>query len=167
MMKWERIIKINLSNSDCELLSGLCGRYGVTIGELLGNFVGDLVDGDYSNGSDERLYIKLWFDRCFKEDQETLLSYLINQYNTYEFIQLIDSIAKAEQTMEDYKINPVQYDAEEIELLQENLEAWEERCRDMLAEWREEHPEADEKKEIEMVKKWYKEKRSFIFPNRV
>ena len=65
MMKRDRIIKINLSGSDCNRLSELCGRYGLTIEELFKNFIGDLVDGDYSNGSDERLYIKSWFDRCF------------------------------------------------------------------------------------------------------
>lgn len=139
----------------------------MTIGELLENFVGDLVDGDYSNGSDERLYIKSWFDRCFTEDQETLLSYLINRYDVYEFLELIDSIEEAEQTWEDYKVNPIKYDAEEIEFLQEDLEDWEEQRRDMLAEWRDGHPEADEKKEIEMVKKWGKEKKSLIFPDRV
>lgn len=162
MMKRERIIKINLSGSDCDLLSELCGRYDLTIEELFENFVGDLVDGDYSNGSDERLYIKSWFDRCFKEAQDTLLSYLINQYDVYEFLQLIDSIAEAEQAWEDYKINPDRYEAEEIEFLQENLGFWKEQRHDMLAEWNDEHPEADEKKEIEMVRKWHREKESLI-----
>ena len=33
-----------------------CGEHGLTIGELIENFVGDLVGGTYSNGSDERDY---------------------------------------------------------------------------------------------------------------
>lgn len=40
------------------------GEYGLTIGELIENFVGDLVDGTYSNGS-ERMYAQQWFERCW------------------------------------------------------------------------------------------------------
>lgn len=49
----KRQIKLELSDADCDRLARKCGEYGLTIGELIENFVGDLVDGTYSNGSDD------------------------------------------------------------------------------------------------------------------
>ena len=45
---------MKLSDADCDRLARKCGEHGLTIGELIENFVGDLVGGTYSNGSDER-----------------------------------------------------------------------------------------------------------------
>ena len=53
----ERKITVKLSDADCDRLARKCGEHGLTIGELIENFVGDLVGGTYSNGSDERDYI--------------------------------------------------------------------------------------------------------------
>ena len=52
----ERKITVKLSDADCDRLARKCGKHGLTIGELIENFVGDLVGGTYSNGSDERDY---------------------------------------------------------------------------------------------------------------
>lgn len=49
----ERKITVKLSDADCDRLARKCGEHGLTIGELIENFVGDLVGGTYSNGSDE------------------------------------------------------------------------------------------------------------------
>lgn len=38
------------------------GKVGLSIGELFENFVADLICGTHTNGSDERMYIKQWFD---------------------------------------------------------------------------------------------------------
>ena len=51
-----RTITVNLSNADVKRLAEKSGEGGLTISELLENFIGDLVDGTYSNGSDERMY---------------------------------------------------------------------------------------------------------------
>lgn len=48
---------MNLSDADVRRLAEKSGEGGLTISELLENFIGDLVDGTYSNGSDERMYI--------------------------------------------------------------------------------------------------------------
>ena len=58
----ERKITVKLSDADCDRLARKCGEHGLTIGELIENFVGDLVGGTYSNGSDERDYADQWFD---------------------------------------------------------------------------------------------------------
>ena len=49
-----RTITVNLSDADVRRLAEKSGEGGLTISELLENFIGDLVDGTYSNGSDER-----------------------------------------------------------------------------------------------------------------
>ena len=46
----ERKITVKLSDADCDRLARKCGEHGLTIGELIENFVGDLVGGTYSNG---------------------------------------------------------------------------------------------------------------------
>ena len=61
----ERNISIKLSDADVERLCNKVGESGLTVSELFQNFVGDLVDGTYSNGSDERMYANQWFDRCW------------------------------------------------------------------------------------------------------
>ena len=61
----ERKITVKLSDADCDRLARKCGKHGLTIGELIENFVGDLVGGTYSNGSDERDYADQWFERCW------------------------------------------------------------------------------------------------------
>lgn len=61
----ERDIKLKLSDADVERLFIKAGECGLTASQLLENFIGDLVDGTYSNGSDERDYASQWFDRCW------------------------------------------------------------------------------------------------------
>lgn len=51
----ERKITVKLTDADCDRLARKCGEHGLTIGELIENFVGDLVGGTYSNGSDETI----------------------------------------------------------------------------------------------------------------
>ena len=74
----ERKITVKLSDADCDRLARKCGKHGLTIGELIENFVGDLVGGTYSNGSDERDYADQWFERCWfgMFPEPTLLNHL-------------------------------------------------------------------------------------------
>ena len=95
----ERQITVKLSDADCNRLTKKCGEYGLTIGGLLENFIGDLVGGTYSNGSDERDCAERWFERCcfgmFPE--QTLLSHLLcNGYEPEGYLDMIDCIKSAE-----------------------------------------------------------------------
>lgn len=60
----ERSFALKLSDTDVERLFIKAGGAGLTVSKLLENFIGDLVDGTYSNGSDERDYAERWFNRC-------------------------------------------------------------------------------------------------------
>jgi len=61
----ERIYKIRLSDADVERLAKRALSYNLSPAELLENFIGDLVDGTYTNGSDERMYADQWAERCW------------------------------------------------------------------------------------------------------
>ena len=75
----ERTITLKLSDADCDRLLEKAGRCGMTVAELLQNFIGDLVDVTYSHGSDERIYAQEWFDRCgfSMVPEESLLRHLL------------------------------------------------------------------------------------------
>lgn len=60
----DRLLNLRLSDADVQRLSEAAGKVGLTVSQLLENFIGDLVDGTYSNGSDERLLANQWLERC-------------------------------------------------------------------------------------------------------
>lgn len=76
----ERNIGVRLSDADCRRIAEKAARVGMTVEELIASFIGDLVDGTYTNGSDERMYAQRWFDRCGFQmmAEETLLSWLVS-----------------------------------------------------------------------------------------
>ena len=58
-----RTYKLKLSDADVERLRETASYKGLTPEQLLEIFIGDLVDGTYSSGSDERLFASEYFDR--------------------------------------------------------------------------------------------------------
>lgn len=156
----ERTIQVKLSDADCDRLAKKCGKQGMTIGELIENFIGDLVGGTYSNGSDEREYADQWFNRCEfgRFSEPTLLSHLLQmEYDIEEFIDLLDNIEDGNLDLEKYKLNPKRYDEEEIKYLKEDLEIWEKEYHDFIDDLVKENPDIDMKKEIEGCRKWLKD----------
>ena len=92
-----------MSDSDCELLSRKCGACGITVGELIQSFIGDLIDGTYSNGSDERMYANQWFDRCGfgMYEEPTLLSHLLCEgYNPEDYLYTFASLKDRKEDIE-------------------------------------------------------------------
>lgn len=75
-----RKISLELSDTDVRRICEKAGQAGLTVSELLQNFIGDLVGGTYSNGSDERDFAQQWFDRCGfgMMPDKTFLRYLLN-----------------------------------------------------------------------------------------
>lgn len=95
----ERHIIVKLSDADVQRIWEKSGSVGLSVSELFKNFVGDLVDGTYSNGSDERDLANQWFDRCgfgmFPE--KTFLKFLIDRGNIKDFMELCDDIKTSEK----------------------------------------------------------------------
>lgn len=155
----ERTIKVKLSDADCERLTNLCGRHNMSVGELLENFIGDLVDGTYSNGSDERMYADMWFNRCYFSwsADETLLRYMLDMWDVEDFMTLCNEI-------DNYKEHPEVYedDIADAKACNEELLWFEREYNDYIEEYKEMHPEADIQKEIEAIRKWYSEKEQLL-----
>ena len=83
-----RTFKLNISDSDVMKIFEKAYGSGLTPSELLENFIGDLVYGSHTNGSDERMYVNEWFDRCgFNYGGEySFLKYILN----YDLFDIID-----------------------------------------------------------------------------
>ncbi len=91
-----RSIALNLSDADVRRLYEKTGKCGLTPAELLQNFISDLVDSAYSNGSDERAIAHKWFNHYnFSHCQnESLLSYLLSIGELEDFISTLTLIDK-------------------------------------------------------------------------
>ena len=104
----ERKITVKLSDADCDRLARKCGKHGLTIGELIENFVGDLVGGTYSNGSNERDYADQWFERCWfgMFPELTLLNHLLNLgYEPEHYLDMLENVETIKSDIEITKQN--------------------------------------------------------------
>lgn len=162
----ERKITVKLSDADCDRLARKCGEHGLTIGELIENFVGDLVGGTYSNGSDERDYADQWFERCWfgMFPEPTLLNHLLNfgywkdiVYHKYNDDRTSYECVPCYNSVDEY----IASEKEDLESYKADLEEALEELKDMREDWKpEKEPNMDE--EIELIKKWVKEREDFI-----
>lgn len=127
----QRKIVLKIPEEDVKSLCRKAGRVGLSVSDLLENFVADLVGSDTrSNGSDERMYADSWFDRCWFsiEPDQTFLSYLMDWYSVSDTVSTWDTLKELRQLDE-----PDEYDKEEIEYLTEEInelfKAYQETCR--------------------------------------
>jgi len=97
----KRTIELELSDADVKRLTELAGSHGLTVGKLLENFIGDLVCGTYSNGSDERDLAEQWFERCWfgMFPDMTFLHYLIELGRLDEVIEAYDDMIDSEESI--------------------------------------------------------------------
>lgn len=97
-----RTFKLNLSDADVGRLFKKAAEVSLTPEQLLENFIGDLVNGTYSNGSDERMLAGEWFDRCpfsyFFYD--TFLAYLVRDGVYENFTDLLDCVSECREQLE-------------------------------------------------------------------
>ena len=88
---------LNLSDHDTEAIARKAGSYNMTVPRLLEHFIADLIDGNYTNGSDERMYANQWLERCLfaHESDRNLITFICD--HNYDF----DAIQKILQSIED------------------------------------------------------------------
>ena len=86
--KRKRTIHLNLSDADCKRISTYAAKANITVSQLLESFIGDLVNGTYTNGSDERDYAQEWFERCGygMNSEKTFLRYILEEGADVEFL---------------------------------------------------------------------------------
>lgn len=127
----ERTVKLKLSDADIVRISERAASVGLTVSELLENFIGDLTDGTYSNGSDERMLANQWFERCgFSfEPERTFLVFLIEWGELKPYLDSMDFIADCMRDLED------ETDPAEREALQEDIDGEKEMLEDYYKEY--------------------------------
>lgn len=169
----ERNIKCKLSDADVDRITKMAGEVGLSVGELLEYFIGDLVGGTYSNGSDERDLVENWFERCWfgMFPENTLLRYFLDEIyqDPYEFLVLLNELRGSIHILKGYKEHPET--DEEIELreglkddilcLKESNEEYHE-IIDPFLEKAKDKPTFDFEKELNLVVTWVKEKMDLL-----
>jgi len=153
-----RPLVIRLSDADVERLAEKAAWGGLTVAELLQNFIGDLVDGTYSNGSDERMYAQEWYERCWfgspYADEGSLLQYLARNDNLYRFFELRESLDWAENDLQDDDLT-----LEEKEEIRQNIKDWQEELAQICGKY-------TDPDEIKKVLAWHEETKEMEFPSK-
>jgi hypothetical protein len=82
-------IELNLSERDEDRLRLKAAAGGMSISELLENFANDLIHGEQTNGSDERMYARAWYDRCgFTYFENSFLSCLAQDMIVDRYVEI-------------------------------------------------------------------------------
>ena len=97
-------LKLNLCREDLQDVTKKCYRHGITLEELLENFIRDLNGGRTRNGSDESDRAQAYFDRCFfgMFPEITFVPYMLEYLGSSEgFIEEVESMEELEADLKD------------------------------------------------------------------
>lgn len=157
----ERTISVKLSDADCKRVLAAAGQYGMTVGELLEKFIADLVDGTFTNGSDERMYARQWLNRCLPcITFPTVLGNLVTWgQDPEEYLQLFDDLQEAREYrryIEDHKEEYGRYWEEDIREQDERIKELKSRIAGFFSQ------DKDLDTELEKIRCWLKEKKALL-----
>ena len=155
-----RTLVLNLSDADCDRLLQKAASGGMTVSELLEHFIGDLVDGTYSNGSDERYLAQDWFDRCgfLRREDSLLLHYLLEEdADIAHFVELYEE-------NEEYKSHPEEFEdqREVYGLAPDELFDFEYELNNLLEDWKADRSAVDMNAEIETLRDYLREREKLL-----
>jgi hypothetical protein len=120
-------LTINLYADDLEAVFAKAGKAGLTLEELIENFIGDLTYSDRTrNGSDECEKANEWFERCWfgMFPENTFLHYVLGQWNIDAVAGTIRDIEYNKEFSEDCEEDEAAYYREELEFLTKELESY-------------------------------------------
>jgi hypothetical protein len=174
-----RTVSLDLSDADVDRLYNKVGAVGLTVSELFENFVGDLVCGTYTNGSDERMYANDWFERCWFSmgfGEMSFLQWLIQMDEDSYAVELWNDISSnKEDETATLKLIEEGGDTEDIADYEEDLQCLREDIADdriELDEFFNEYRKTANSvkdttldKEMEKVLQWNKEREKFANPD--
>lgn len=153
----ERSIALKLSDADVNRICEKAGISGITVAELLQNFIGDLVDGTYTNGSDERERAQGWFDRCWFSaaiyDGSNFLQWLINRGDVEVVIDCWDDMGRCKDSADED-------DQKDYADAKAELEAW---FSEFLSQFGSEIKNPTLEDEMAAVIKWRNERQQLQF----
>ena len=134
----ERNFKLQLSDADVDRLALKAAEASMTMEELLTSFIGDLVGGTYTNGSDECMYAESWYERCgFSYFPTTDIARLANACALETMVDSCKEYQDAVETLADTKEfcgNPESddYDEEEVQRAEEYFAECKEEVEDTM-----------------------------------
>ena len=135
MNKIQSVISLNLTKEEAQALFLKAAGAGLSVPELLENFIADLTSSERRNGSDECMLASEWFERCwFAFDygrKVTFSKWLADQYRLEEAFDALKEIEAIKAELED----PDEYTPEELETGRADLAAWEEQLNALLDEY--------------------------------
>ena len=147
-----RTITLQLSNNHCNDILKLCGKYSLTVSELLEIFLMDLIG---ESSGDEYFIIQSWVKRHSFElaSEGSLLSFLYEEgLETRDFIQLYYNIVSIEEAIKNMEIFGAS--SEKFRMEEAILKSYVKEFIDYKARYLEENPKADWETEVEKVKAW-------------
>lgn len=99
-----RSFTLELSDADVKRLYEKTAADGITPAQLLEGFIGDLLDGTYTHGSDERELASAYYDRCCYEFSRTgsLLEWALYDYRLDDIADALEQIDDAAGEIEYY-----------------------------------------------------------------
>lgn len=158
-----RSITVDLSDADCQRILERCAENGMTVGDLVKNFVGDLIYGTYTNGSDEREYANQWFNRCwFANREKTLLCHLLDYgYDPAEYLTAVHDLRKDEDDKEYMQNHPEECckDEDDLEMLTEEIENVKKYIEEMDKGFK---ATRDIDSELEIISRWVAERKAIL-----
>lgn len=103
-----RTFTLELSDADVKRLYEKTAADGITPAQLLEGFIGDLLDGTYTHGSDERELASAYYDRCCYEFSRTgsLLEWALADYRLDDIADALEQIDDAAGDLEYYAQHP-------------------------------------------------------------
>ena len=159
----ERGIYVRMSENDCIELLRIAACNGMTPGELVGAFIGDLVGGTYTNGSDERMKAAEWLDRCCFDmiRGKTFTGYLAGRY---ELRDAVCNLEELDQLREDIKTEDPERAAETAKL----ITAYEDELKTMYREYTErtEDPAETEEEAMNGLRQYLEESERLLYYSR-
>ena len=155
-----RPLFLKLSDADCDRILQLTAGYGLTVSELLENFVTDLVGGTCTNGSDERSLAQDWFSRCCfqRRENSSLLRHLLEEgEDIAHFVNLYDE-------NEEYKSHPEEFEKsrEDYGLAPDEPFDFEYELARLLDDWKADRSAVDMAAELETVCAYLQEREDLM-----
>lgn len=103
-----RTFTLELSDADIKRLYEKAYRNGITPAALIEGFLGDLLGGTYTHGSDERMLADNYYERCCYDMglERDFLQWALYEYRLDDITDLLETIADAESDLAYYEDYP-------------------------------------------------------------
>lgn len=117
---YECRLTLKLTGEDADRLCRKAGEAGVSVPELLEEFIGDLIDGRHTGGSDERECADAWFERRYSMqcDDDDFVRYVLMHEDGERLLKIRQYIKEDEPDLQDEEYR------EDWDGIRENVEAW-------------------------------------------